>query len=124
MEPLGTVATRVLERVSRKRLSARERERCFDDAGGICHICERPIVPGQRWEVSHPIPLAAGGDDTPENRRPAHARCHKHLTATVDAPRIAKTRRQRQKHIGATRPKRPWPKRKMQSHSNPWGYPR
>ena len=84
----------------RKRLSARERERCFDDADGICHLCELPIAPGQAWEVSHPIPLAAGGEDAPGNRRPAHKKCHRRQTSEIDAPLIAKTRHQRQKHKG------------------------
>lgn len=94
----------------RKHLSARERTKCFEAAGGVCHICGGRIFAGQRWEVSHPVPLAAGGDDTPENRRPAHARCHARQTAEIDAPRIAKTRRQHQAHIGAKpRPRNPMP---------------
>lgn len=91
--------------MTRARLSTRERQRCFDDANGICHLCEMPIAPGEGFEVSHPIPLAAGGDDTPDNRRPAHVKCHARQTATIDAPRIAKTKRQRAKHTGAYRPK-------------------
>jgi 5-methylcytosine-specific restriction enzyme A len=87
--------------MTRKRLSARERERCFDSTGGICHLCRRPILPGDAWEASHEIPLAIGGEDTPENRMPAHKHCHARRTALVDKPRIAKTKRQRQKHIGA-----------------------
>ena len=35
--------------------------------GGICHLCGMKI--GWRaWDVIDEIPLAAGGDDTPENR--------------------------------------------------------
>lgn len=97
--------------MSRKRLSTRERAQCFSDAGGFCHICGGKIQPGERWEISHPTPLAAGGDDVPENRRPAHFKCHAVQTATIDAPLIAKTRRQHQKHIGAKVSKYPsrWP---------------
>ena len=85
----------------RKRLSTRERAKCFDAAGGICHLCGMKIQAGEAWDVSHEIPLAAGGDDTPENRKPAHRRCHRAWTANHDAPLIAKTKRQHQKHIGA-----------------------
>lgn len=101
--------------MKRVRLSTRDREKLFDEHNGICHICGLPIEPGQAWEVSHPIPLAAGGDDVPENRAPAHAKCHRHQTSTIDQPLIAKTRRQRQKHIGA-KAKYPWPKRPFNHH--------
>lgn len=86
--------------MTRQRLSARERERCYDSNEGRCHICGRPIHRGEAWDVSHPIPLAAGGEDVPENRKPAHRKCHQEWTAKVDAPLIAKTRRQRQKDKG------------------------
>ena len=103
--------------VKRIRLSSRDREHLFDEHHGVCHICGLPIDPGQRWEVSHPIALAAGGEDIPTNRAPAHYKCHARQTAEIDAPRIAKTRRQRQKHLGAKPPSsRPIPTR-----ANPWG---
>jgi len=97
--------------MARHRLSTRERVRCFDDAGGLCHICLTKIQAGQRWEVSHPIPLEAGGDDVPENRRPAHYACHRTVTAEQDIPMIAKIKRILAKHIGAFRPKSRWPSR-------------
>lgn len=93
--------------MARVRISARKREALFDEHKGVCHICHLPIDHGQSWEVSHPIPLAIGGEDGPSNWAPAHKRCHAERTAKIDARLIAKTRRQRQKHIGAT-PKRPW----------------
>jgi 5-methylcytosine-specific restriction protein A len=104
--------------VARRHLSTRERVRVFEAANGICHICSTPIQPGQRWEVSHPTPLAAGGEDTPENRQPAHYACHRTVTNEKDAPLIAKIRRIRAKHIGATRPRYRWPKRKLQSRNS------
>lgn len=97
---------------ARLRLSARDRERCFDENGGICCLCGLPIDGGRQMEVHHVIELAAGGEDTPENRKPAHAKCHRRHTAKYSAPHIAKTRRIRQKHIGAKR-KHQWPKRPM-----------
>ncbi len=106
--------------MSRKRLSAREREACFEGGDRICHLCERPIVPGEAWEVSHPIPLAAGGEDVPANRKPAHKKCHAERTATIDAPLIAKVRRVRQKHLGI----RPTAGRPMDgSKLSPWRKP-
>lgn len=108
---------------SRKRLSARDREKLYDEHKGICHLCGGVIDPDQGFEVSHPIPLAAGGDDVPSNRAPAHKRCHRRQTSEIDAPRIAKTRRQRQKHIGARpRSSHRWPRRPFPTRVNPWGY--
>ncbi len=96
--------------MTRVRLSARDRVKLFEEHGGCCHLCGGKIHAGERWEVSHPIALAVGGADEPNNRRPAHFKCHRDWTAKRDAPLIAKVRRQYQKHIGA-KPKRPWPKR-------------
>ncbi len=103
--------------MSRKRLSPRDNAKLFEEHGGICHLCGGKIQAGQSWQRSHPIPLAAGGPDTRDNWAPAHTKCHAKQTAEIDAPLIAKVRRQYQKHIGATKPKRPWPKRPM---SNQW----
>ena len=87
--------------MTRQHLSARERQRCFDAAKGRCDICGFPIVDGEGFDISHRIPLAAGGEDVPANRFPAHRKCHARQTAEIDAERIAKTRRQRQKASGA-----------------------
>ena len=92
---------------ARQHLSTRERVRIFETHGGRCHLCGLRIQAGEPWDVSHEIPLAAGGEDVPENRLPAHRKCHRTHTATVDAPRIAKTKRQRAKHIGAVRSRSP-----------------
>jgi hypothetical protein len=88
----------------RIRLSPRARQDLLEAADGICHLCKQPIVPGERWEVSHPIPLGIGGRDDSSNRAPAHTPCHRYQTRRFDVPRIAKAVRQRQKHIGASRP--------------------
>ncbi len=88
-------------RIPRQRLSARKLEALFDEHNGICHICRLSIDRGQAWDRSHPIPLAIGGADTPDNWAPAHRKCHAVQTAKIDAALIAKTRRQRQKDIGA-----------------------
>lgn len=85
---------------ARKRLSTRDRARIFAAAGGVCHICGGIIQAGEAWEVSHPIPIALGGEDTDENRRPAHKKCHRALTAQEDIPRIAKAKRVEARHIG------------------------
>jgi hypothetical protein len=88
----------------RKHLSTTARLRIFEAAKGVCHLCGLKITAGQEWDVSHAIPLAIGGPDDETNRLPAHRRCHRQHTAEVDAPRIAKTKRQHAAHIGAKAP--------------------
>lgn len=89
----------------RRRISTKERLAVFTAADGVCHICNGKINVGDRWEVSHPIPLELGGADDASNRRPAHFKCHRELTAKEDIPAIAKAKRREAKHIGAHRPK-------------------
>lgn len=40
--------------------------------GTVCHLCGRPGA----TTADHVIPRSAGGDDSIENLRPAHARCN------------------------------------------------
>lgn len=100
----------------RRSISTRERVRLFQLHDGICHLCGGKIAVGERWEVSHDIPLELGGADDDANRKPAHYRCHRTHTATVDAPNIARAKRREAKHIGAKRSSRPMPG----SKASPW----
>lgn len=92
---------------ARKRLSTADRVRVFQAAGGVCHLCHGRIHVGEAWDVSHEIPLALLGADDETNMRPAHRKCHRVHTATVDAPDIAKAKRREAKHVGA-KEKKPW----------------
>jgi hypothetical protein len=67
------------------------------------------VVPGEDWDVSHEIPLEAGGKDDDTNWLVAHRKCHRTHTSKVDIPLIAKVKRIHQKHIGAKRPKSQMP---------------
>lgn len=89
----------------RRRISTKQRLAVFTAADGVCHICAGKIGVGERWEVSHLIPLELGGADDASNTRPAHYRCHRDLTAKEDVPAIAKAKRREAKHKGAARPK-------------------
>jgi len=93
----------------RRRISTRERVDIFNRNGGICHLCSMKIDAGQEWDVSHDTPLEMGGADEGDNLKPAHRRCHRHHTATVDVPVIRKTQRKEAKHLGARKSARPIP---------------
>lgn len=47
----------------------------------ICHWCKRPGA----TQVDHVIPLAEGGTDTDDNKRPIHESCHKRKTQAESA---------------------------------------
>ena len=92
----------------RKSFSPKERLRLFDLHGGVCWLCD--VVIDQKreaWEVEHTLALALGGDNSDDNLRPAHVRCHKAKTA-ADVGKTAKANRQRNKYLGARTSR--WPK--------------
>lgn len=90
----------------RRKISDMQRERIFLDNNGRCHLCTRKIRAGEKWDVSHDRPLALLGEDGGDNLKVAHQSCHRVHTATEDAPRIAKAKRQARKHIGIRKPSR------------------
>lgn len=87
--------------MKRVRITGKMRADIFMRHGGVCHLCSMKVVPGEEWDVSHDIPLEAGGKDDESNWLVAHRKCHRRHTATVDAPLIAKVKRIHQRHIGA-----------------------
>lgn len=93
----------------RRRISTRERVDIFGRNNGICHLCSMKIDAGQEWDVSHDTPLEMGGADEGDNLKPAHRRCHRHHTATVDVPVIRKTQRKEARHLGAKQSRNPLP---------------
>lgn len=89
--------------MTRRSISATRRLRIFEAAGGKCHICGQKIQGlYERWDVEHIIPLALGGEDEDRNMAPAHVACHSQKTRE-EAPRIAKSRRMRQRSAGIPR---------------------
>lgn len=83
---------------------ARVRDRVFERAGRVCHLCRLPIkVPAESWQLDHIVALVNGGANAESNLAPAHAHCHIAKTA-VDVAEKAKVAKIRQKHTGARRP--------------------
>ena len=95
--------------MKRVRITAKMRADIFLSRSGCCHLCNMKVIPGEDWDVSHDIPLEAGGKDDATNWFVAHRKCHRVHTSTVDAPLIAKVKRIHQKHVGAKKPRSPMP---------------
>jgi 5-methylcytosine-specific restriction protein A len=97
----------------RRNRTALQRTRIFDAQGGICHICERKIAVGEKWQLDHIKPLWLGGEDTDWNTAPAHVDCHAGKTGDEHTVR-AKGDRVRARHLGIKKPKKwKWPSRKI-----------
>lgn len=93
-----------------RRMSTTRRARIFAAANGICHICCQPIDgTKEAWDADHVIPLEISRDDSDDNLRPAHKRCHSRKTAESDVPAIAKAKRVKAKHEGAFQTRNPLP---------------
>jgi len=95
--------------MKRVRITAKMRVDIFLRHDGVCHLCKLKVIPGEEWDVSHEIPLEAGGRDDDSNWLVAHRRCHRTHTATVDAPLIAKVKRICARHLGAKKSRTPMP---------------
>ncbi len=100
----------------RREFSARVRVQAFERAGGVCEQCTARLYPG-KFHFDHRIPDALLGEPILANCVVLCLACHGEKTTKEDVPRIAKAVRQRQKHLGARPPKRPWPKRSFNAWS-------
>jgi hypothetical protein len=95
--------------LKRKSITTKIRVQIFEKDKGICHLCQLRVDSGQEWDVSHEIPLEAGGKDDMTNWYVAHRKCHRVHTAKVDIPLIAKVKRIRAKNMGAKKSRSPMP---------------
>lgn len=88
----------------RRSFNKKDRARVFAASEGMCHLCKGAIRIGEAWEIEHVIAWALTQDDSDENLRPAHKKCHETKTAQ-DVSNIARAKRREAKHTGAARPK-------------------
>lgn len=91
--------------MARKSFSTKERTRLFALNKGICHICSGKIDASlEAWEIEHVNPLAMTGDNSDENLKLAHKKCHAAKTKQ-DVALIAEAKRREAKFVGAKQPK-------------------
>ena len=95
--------------MKRVRITTKMRADIFSRHNGVCHLCQLKVDAGQDWDVSHEIPLEMGGKDDETNWYVAPRKCQRVHTAQTDMPRIAKTKRMHQRHIGAKQSRNPLP---------------
>lgn len=67
-------------RVARLKLPEWALLRIAERDGWTCHICCRPYMPDQRWEVDHDVPISKGGTNDMANLRLAHRDCNNDLS--------------------------------------------
>lgn len=96
--------------MTRRSLSPMARLKIFENNKGVCHLCERKIQPGEKWDVSHDRPLGLLGEDGGDNLKVAHEDCHDVQTREIDVPAIARAKRRKAKHIGIKKAST-WPKK-------------
>jgi hypothetical protein len=80
-------------------LTPTQRLKLFEAHKGICVLCSKEIRAGEKWIDEHIRPLALGGTNDLENRRPVHVACAEIKTPN-DLSQIAKAKRQKRAGLG------------------------
>ena len=88
----------------RKPLTPTQKLKMFLRHNGICCICGGKINGVREAWDEHQNPLWLSGDNSAENRAPAHERCARQKTKK-EATERAKSRRIAERHFGARKPK-------------------
>lgn len=91
--------------MARRRFTDKDRARIFTANKGCCHLCGGKIDVAEAWEIEHVIAWELTRDDSDENLRPAHIKCHKEKTHKQDRPAINQAKRREAKHKGFAKPK-------------------
>lgn len=82
--------------------------RVFEAHGGVCHLTNRKIHPGDDWDADHITAICNGGENRESNLAPALRHAHREKTAE-DVNQKAKDDRVRKKHLGIHQPKHVMP---------------
>lgn len=90
----------------------RVRLRVFNIHNGICHISQRKIRPGDKWDCDHVIRLKDGGENREGNLAPALKIPHQEKTAQENKQQ-AKEDRLKKAHLGIKPKKRKMSYRKF-----------
>lgn len=104
----------------RQKLTPTGRLKLFEEHGGICKICTRKIVPGEKWIDEHGRALGLGGSNAKSNRYPVHVACAAVKTHDEDMPRINKAKSQKKAAHGIKKE----PAAPMQSRNDLAGRPK
>lgn len=93
---------------TRKPLTARQKVKLHEDQKGICPLCDRLMVPGEKLIDEHLTPLGLGGSNDLGNRALVHATCAyaKTFGAEGDIAKIAEAKRRKARSLGLIAPKR------------------
>lgn len=86
--------------MARPSMTTKRKALIFATHKGVCYLCTGKIGVGEAWEAEHVIPWEISRDDSDDNLRPAHVKCHRVKTAR-DRKDIAKVHRIEARHKGA-----------------------
>ena len=104
--------------MKRRRRTGKQRLAILKAHGCACYLCGGQIQPTEGFELEHVVALELSRDDSDENLRPAHKKCHAAKTA-VDLAVIAKAKRIEVAHHGARAPKQKMKSRPFQKAAKP-----
>jgi 5-methylcytosine-specific restriction endonuclease McrA len=65
------------ERTRWKNKSGTLRKRIAATLPRPCPFCPRPVLPTDKWDIDHIVPVSKGGTHALSNLRPAHASCNR-----------------------------------------------
>ena len=88
----------------RREFTAKIKIAAYERSKGYCEGCGAPLMIG-KFQYDHDIADGLGGEPTLDNCKCLCSACHGEKTAKNDVPKIAKTKRVRQKHLGIKKPK-------------------